>query len=84
LRVASRRVSGADVVGVATVAERDVQHPVGAERELAAVVIGLRLVDLEEQAARPRIGDVPAHGELHHLGIARPIRVIDVELGAVG
>src|SRR5690554_6749460 len=50
LAVAQRRVALGDVVRGAPVAEPQVQEAVVAEQELAAVVVHLRLVDLEEHA----------------------------------
>ena len=56
LPVAALRVTGACVTLAATIAEPDVEHAVGTERELSAVVIRLRLVHSEHGAARAHVG----------------------------
>jgi hypothetical protein len=54
-------MSGPFVVRGAAVAERDVEVPVGSERELTAVVVRLRLVDDEQVAPRRPIGNFIAN-----------------------
>ena len=67
------------VPGRAAVAHADVEQAVRPELQLAAVVIGVRLLDEEElPGAR---GDRPAvaRSELDHARVAVPIGVVDVE-----
>ena len=86
LAVALGRVPGALVARAAAVAEPEVEHAVGAERELAAVVVRLRLVDGEHEApgrrGRPRT--VGSKRVLVDGRVAVDVGVVDVELRAVG
>ncbi len=54
LAVAAGGVAAAGVAGAAAVPEPEVQEAVGPEAQLAAVVVGLRLFDSQDLAARPR------------------------------
>ncbi len=85
LTIAARDMAGAAVVRTAPVAETDVQHGVRSERELAAVVIRLRLFNLEQRARSCGIHDTGA-GDLvfDDAGVAGGIGVVHVEPGAVG
>ncbi len=68
------------VLGIAaraSVAHADVELAVGAERELAAVVVRVRLVDPEELADLLRRGRPSA--VLDHARVAVRVRVVDVE-----
>ena len=75
----------AGVEGAAAVAEPEVQAPVGAEGELAAVVVLLRLVDVEELPARARIdGAVAAGAQLGDAGVALAVRPVQVDAPVAG
>jgi hypothetical protein len=50
LGIASRYVTGALVVGRSAITDGDVEQAVGAERQVAAVVVELRLVDAHQHA----------------------------------
>ena len=67
----------------AAVAEPDVEVAVGAERQVAAVVVRERLVDLEDVAPRGRIGHVRAHGEAQDTGVAVRVGEVHVQEVAV-
>ena len=75
-----RTVAG--IVAGAAIAHPDVEEPVGAERQHAAVVVGERLRDLEE-GLLGEVGDVRiAHGSpvlRDHGGAVRLARVVDEE-----
>ena len=67
------------VAGGAAVAHADVQQPVGAELQLAAVVVVVRLVD-EEQLLGAREDGLAARGaKLDDPGVAVPVGVVHVE-----
>ena len=70
-------VARAGVAGAAAVAEPEVQVAVGAERELAAVVVGLRLLDRAGSSARRRGSALPpVHRVLVDLGVAVGVGVV--------
>jgi hypothetical protein len=71
------------VVGRTAVAEPDVEVAVGTERELAAVVVRLRVVDGEEVALRSRVDHASVHGELVDSRVAVATGVVDVEVRTV-
>src|SRR6266545_2092996 len=73
------------VAAAAAVPQADVQHPVGTEGELAAVVVGEQvMVDLEDRPLRGGLGPAAAHGELGHVDVAATVGEVDVEVAAVG
>ena len=77
------------VVGVAlrtTVAEPDVEVPVGPEGDVAAVVVGEGLRQPQHFATRPDVGDVARHGVgSDHAGpVVGAVGVADEQDGAVG
>jgi len=54
----TRGVAEPDVVLVTAIADREVQVAVGAEGERAAVVIEIRMIELQEDALRGRVGAI--------------------------
>src|SRR5262249_6867202 len=58
------------VAAAAAVAHPDVEVAVAAERELAAVVVRVRLLDEQQLAARAAVDAVPGHRVLHDPGVA--------------
>ena len=85
LPVATGHVPRALVAGRAAVAEPDVEHPVRPEAELPAVVVHLRLGLREDLASRARLdGSRGVDRVLVDSGVAALVRVVDVELRAVG
>ena len=67
----------------AAVTSADVQHLVGPELELPAVVVGIRLVEGEHLATCRRVeGAVGRDGVLVDLGVAVVVGVVDVGQGA--
>ena len=85
LAVAARRVTRTLVVGGAAVADAHVEQAVGAERDLAAVVVRLRVRDAraargaDAGSARPS-----ANAYSSSVGQSLRVGVVDVELRAVG
>ena len=80
---------GAVVVGIllaAAIAKADVQHAVGPELQVAAVVIGVGLVLGQHHARGAPINTrgVRAGAELHHAGVAITVGVVDVEAARRG
>ena len=75
-------MAGAFVARVATVTESDVEHAVGSERELAAVVVRLRLVDPENELRHVRWRRPRPSAERVFLDprVAVAVREVDVEL----
>ena len=67
------------------VAEGDVEHPVPAKGDRAAVMVRKRLLDLEEDPLAPRVDDVAVerHRERRHDGVPVEVGVVD-EDAAVG
>ena len=68
------------------VAHPDVQHPVGPEREVAAVVVGVRLLDLQHDAGLVAVAEraVGVHRVLGDDRPARRVGVVDVRQRPVG
>ena len=68
------------VEGAAAVAEPEVEAPVGAEQELAAVVVLLGLVDVEQLAQRLGVQRAVVAGlELRHARVALRVRPVQVD-----
>src|SRR5262245_24133639 len=63
----------------AAVTHTDVEITAGAETDLAAVVIGERLLDLEQNGFALRIGDVAARLIHGNNRVTAQVRVVDVE-----
>jgi hypothetical protein len=72
------------VAAAPAVAEGDVEPAVGAEGELAAVVVGERVLEVEQRPLRARVGLPAAHGQLRDLVVAVPVGVGQVQVAAVG
>ena len=72
------------VVLGAAVAEADVEHAVGADRHLAAVVVGVRLRREEHAAPAGRVGAGPADRVLVDVGVSLRVGVAHEEMLAVG
>src|SRR5918994_510213 len=68
----------------AAVPEAEVQQTVGPEVQLAAVVVGLGLREREQLATRRGVGGAPAHRVLVDASVAALVRVVHVDLAAVG
>jgi hypothetical protein len=66
----------------AAVAEADVQPPVGAEGELAAVVVLLGLGDVQQLAHRLGVDRAAAHAELGHARVAALVAPVQVQPAA--
>ncbi len=85
LAVAVGRVAGPAVAGAAAVAGADPEHPVRTGDDVAAVVVGLGLVDREDfSAVVPIGGAVGAHRVGVHPRVAVAVRVVHVERLPVG
>ena len=71
----------AGIAAATAVPEADVQVAIGTERELSALVVGERLRDVQEDLRRSRVGHVRIgrHAIAHERGVARGVRVVDVE-----
>ena len=66
-----------------TVAHADVEVAVWPEHDVAAVVVGERLVDQQDQPRAARVGPVAVHEVLDDVRVAAVVRVVDVEEPAV-
>ena len=67
------------VAARSAVAEADVQHPVGTERQIAAVVVGVRLIDVQQHPLRVAVERaVGTDGELGDHRVAVAVDVVDV------
>ncbi len=68
------------VAAGAAVTEADVQHLIGAERQLAAVVVAVGLVDGEDLAVRILVerAGTGVEGELGHHGVAVEVGEVDI------
>ena len=80
---------GAVVVGIllaAAIAKADVQHAVGPELQVAAIVVGVRLVLGQHHAGRAGVdaSGVGSGSELHNPGVALQVGVVDVEAARRG
>ncbi len=53
---------GEPVVSSTTITQREIEEPVGTERDLAGIVVELRFVDAEQDDPRSRIGQVGVIG----------------------
>jgi hypothetical protein len=78
LRVAVR------IARAAPVTESDVQVPVGAEREVAAVVVRERLRNDQQVAPASEIGGPVVERELRDVRVATEVGVVDGEEAPVG
>ena len=72
------------VAAAPAVAEADVEVPVGPEQDVAAVVVGVGLVDEEHAPGRRSVRAVAAHRVLDHVRVAIGVGVVDVQVRAVG
>ena len=76
--------SAVHVARNAAVTEADVEHPVGSEGHLAAVVVRVRLVDHQDLTSTRGNRDIALHRVLVDVGVTARIGVVDVQLRAVG
>ena len=68
-----------------TVTHADVQHSVGAEDDVASVVVGVGLVDLEDQLAMGRVGQIRigSHAPPLDSRVTRAVGVVQEERAVV-
>jgi hypothetical protein len=64
------------------VADTDVEAAVGADLQLAAVVVCVVLLDQEQSSCRVRVRPPVAGAVLDDVHVAVPVRVVDVETPA--
>jgi hypothetical protein len=67
------------IAAASTVAQADPQPTVGAEDQVPALVVGVRLVDEQDLPARVRNGAATLHGVLDDPGVGARVGVVDVE-----
>src|SRR5581483_1468569 len=72
------------IAAAPAIPEAHVEHAVRSEHEVAAVVVGERLVDEQDRAAAREVDAAPPHGELLHVRVVAEVRVVDVQELPVG